>query len=146
MSLHGCFACASVRLWQLHACHSAHAFCYALSRALQCFSQKHLQIPEVNFHCWFLRKAQSPDQKSPGNMKGILFCCVALGSISGDNFDISVIPHALLRPLQSTLPSGPWLFPAAEIWGDKVRVHAYVCVRVVANSFPQGLEELRERL
>ena len=42
------------------------------------------------------------------------------GSISGDNFDVQVIPHDLLRPLQSTLPSGPWLFPAAEIWGEQV--------------------------
>ncbi|KAK9800276.1 hypothetical protein WJX73_002429 [Symbiochloris irregularis] len=44
------------------------------------------------------------------------------GSISGDNFDITFIPHDLLRPLQSTLPSGPWLFPAPELWGDKVLV------------------------
>lgn len=44
------------------------------------------------------------------------------GSISGDNFDVSVIPHDLLRPLQSTVPSGPWLFPTADVWGDQVLV------------------------
>lgn len=44
------------------------------------------------------------------------------GSISGDNFDVSVIPQDLLRPLQSTVPSGPWLFPAAELWQDQVLV------------------------
>ena len=42
------------------------------------------------------------------------------GSVSGDTFDVSVIPHDLLRPLQSTVPSGPWLFPAADVWGDEV--------------------------
>jgi hypothetical protein len=42
------------------------------------------------------------------------------GSISGDNFDIPIIPQSLLRPVQSTAPSGPWLFPAPDQWGDKV--------------------------
>ena len=46
---------------------------------------------------------------------------VDAGSISGDNFDISVIPQNLLRPVQSTAPSGPWLFPSPDQWGDKVR-------------------------
>ncbi|CAL8461900.1 g1431 [Coccomyxa elongata] len=44
------------------------------------------------------------------------------GSISGDNFDISIIPHDLLRPVQSTAPSGPWLFPSPKHWGDSVLV------------------------
>ncbi|EIE25135.1 Lecithin:cholesterol acyltransferase [Coccomyxa subellipsoidea C-169] len=44
------------------------------------------------------------------------------GSISGDNFDISIIPHGLLRPVQSTAPSGPWLFPSPDQWGDTVLV------------------------
>lgn len=44
------------------------------------------------------------------------------GSVSGDNFDVSVIPHDLLRPLQSTVPSGPWLFPTSDVWGDEVLV------------------------
>ena len=50
------------------------------------------------------------------------FCslCSFAGSISGDNFDVSFIPHDLLRPLQSRAPSGPWLYPNAEIWGDEV--------------------------
>ena len=43
------------------------------------------------------------------------------GSVSGDTFDVSVIPHDLLRPLQSTVPSGPWLFPVADVWGDEVQ-------------------------
>lgn len=51
------------------------------------------------------------------------------GSISGDNFDVSFIPHDLLRPLQSTLPSGPWLFPAPDIWGDQVRASLSSCGR-----------------
>ena len=42
------------------------------------------------------------------------------GSISGDNFDISGVPHGLLRPIQSQAPSAPWLFPTPDIWGDKV--------------------------
>ena len=42
------------------------------------------------------------------------------GSISGDNFDISIIPQNLLRPVQSTAPSGPWLYPSPDQWGDKV--------------------------
>eukprot|EP00891_Asterochloris_glomerata_P001746 jgi/Astpho2/1746/fgenesh1_pg.00032_%23_73_t len=44
------------------------------------------------------------------------------GSISGDNFDISGVPHGLLRPIQSKAPSAPWLFPTPDIWGDKVLV------------------------
>ena len=43
------------------------------------------------------------------------------GSISGDNFDIPVIPQNLLRPVQSTAPSGPWLFPTPDQWMDDVR-------------------------
>lgn len=42
------------------------------------------------------------------------------GSISGDNFDIPVIPQNLLRPVQSTAPSGPWLFPTPDQWHDDV--------------------------
>ena len=42
------------------------------------------------------------------------------GSISGDNFDIPVIPQNLLRPVQSTAPSGPWLFPTPDQWMDDV--------------------------
>ena len=46
--------------------------------------------------------------------------CLA-GSISGDAFDISALPHDLFRPLQSVAPSGPWLFPDADVFGDEVR-------------------------
>ena len=53
------------------------------------------------------------------------------GSISGDNFDAPFIPHDLLRPLQSTAPSGVWLFPDPDLWGDKVWIcqllHAACC-------------------
>ena len=44
------------------------------------------------------------------------------GSVSGNNFDIPVVPPGLLRPLQSVAPSGPWLFPAPDLWGDKVHL------------------------
>ena len=43
------------------------------------------------------------------------------GQISGDPFDLPV-PHALLRPVQKTSPSGPWLFPRAAAYGDDVLV------------------------
>ena len=33
---------------------------------------------------------------------------------------MSVIPQGLLRPVQSTAPSGPWLFPAPDLWGNQV--------------------------
>ena len=57
------------------------------------------------------------------------------GSISGDNFDVSVIPHDLLRPLQSTSPSGPWLFPAPSAWGDEVNFcFGYVGYFVILNQ------------
>ena len=46
--------------------------------------------------------------------------CLA-GSISGDAFDISALPHDLFRPLQSVAPSGPWLFPDADVFGGEVR-------------------------
>ena len=34
--------------------------------------------------------------------------------------DIPKIPHNLLRPIQSTVPAGPWLFPTPDIWEDHV--------------------------
>jgi pimeloyl-ACP methyl ester carboxylesterase len=43
------------------------------------------------------------------------------GQISGDPFDLPV-PHALLRPVQKTSPSGPWLFPRAAAYGGDVLV------------------------
>jgi len=43
------------------------------------------------------------------------------GSISGDTFDITALPHDLFRPLQSMAPSGPWLFPDPDLYGDEVR-------------------------
>ncbi|KAK9850975.1 hypothetical protein WJX84_006128 [Apatococcus fuscideae] len=67
----------------------------------------------IDAHIAAFISVSAPWQGSPTALKG---------SISGDNFDISVIPHDLLRPLQSTAPSGPWLFPAADLWGDKVLV------------------------
>lgn len=42
------------------------------------------------------------------------------GSVSGDNMDIPRVPHDLLRPIQSTVPAGPWLFPTPDIWQDHV--------------------------
>jgi len=44
------------------------------------------------------------------------------GQISGDPFDLP-LPHALIRPVQKTSPSGPWLFPRAVVWGDAVLVN-----------------------
>lgn len=32
------------------------------------------------------------------------------GQVSGDPFDLP-LPHSLIRPVQKTSPSGPWLFP-----------------------------------
>ncbi len=64
------------------------------------------------------------------------------GSISGDNFDIPVIPQNLLRPVQSTAPSGPWLFPTPDQWMDDVRSRpqtplAYTldCLRAKGSAF-----------
>ena len=58
-----------------------------------------------------------------GCVKLIGSCCgVLTGSVSGNNFDIPVVPPGLLRPLQSVAPSGPWLFPAPDLWGDKVQL------------------------
>lgn len=43
------------------------------------------------------------------------------GQISGDPFDLP-LPHDVLRPVQKTAPSGPWLFPRAAAYGDEVLV------------------------
>jgi lysophospholipase-3 len=77
---------------------------------------------------YFLTR-QSPDWRSK-NVAGLVAISApwegsvtALkGSISGDNFDVSGVPHDLLRPVQSTAPSAPWLFPTPDVWGDKVLV------------------------
>ncbi|CAL5222795.1 g5211 [Coccomyxa viridis] len=45
------------------------------------------------------------------------------GSISGDSFDVPVIPHNIFRPLQSSAPSGPWMFPAPDMWRDEASPH-----------------------
>jgi hypothetical protein len=37
------------------------------------------------------------------------------GTVSGDNFGLP-IPHDLLHALQGIAPSGPWLFPADNVW------------------------------
>ena len=47
------------------------------------------------------------------------------GSISGDTLGISALPHDIFRPLQSVAPSGPWLFPDIDVFGDEVR-HARI--------------------
>ena len=47
-------------------------------------------------------------------------CCPA-GSISGDTLGIDALPHDIFRPLQSVAPSGPWLFPDVDVFGDEVR-------------------------
>ena len=45
------------------------------------------------------------------------------GSISGDNFNAPLVPHNIFHPLQSTAPSGPWMFPARDMWQDDVSSH-----------------------
>jgi Lecithin:cholesterol acyltransferase len=36
-------------------------------------------------------------------------------AISGDNFGL-YFSHDLLHSVQGTSPSGPWLFPSADVW------------------------------
>jgi lysophospholipase-3 len=64
------------------------------------------------------------------------------GSISGDNFDAPVIPHDLLRPLQSTVPSGPWLFPTPDVWGNEVLVSTTGGDNYTAGDALQILQDL----
>lgn len=40
--------------------------------------------------------------------------------MSGSTFDIPFLPHNLLRPIQSTSPSGVFLFPQPALWQDEV--------------------------
>ncbi|KAL3143630.1 hypothetical protein ABBQ38_002426 [Trebouxia sp. C0009 RCD-2024] len=64
------------------------------------------------------------------------------GSISGDNFDIPRVPHDLLRPIQSTAPAGPWLFPTPDIWQDKVVVETQGGDQYTAKDIEQMLRDL----
>ena len=48
------------------------------------------------------------------------------GTVSGENFGLP-IPHNLLHSLQGVAPSGPWLFPAPDVWpADDVIVRTNV--------------------
>ncbi|KAK9841450.1 hypothetical protein WJX74_006021 [Apatococcus lobatus] len=87
----------------------------------------------VDQHIAAFISVSAPWQGSPTALKG---------SISGDNFDISVIPHDLLRPLQSTAPSGPWLFPASDVWGDKILVETAGGDKYKASDALQMLHDL----
>ena len=64
------------------------------------------------------------------------------GSISGDNFDIPRVPHDLLRPIQSTAPAGPWLFPTPDIWQDKVVVETQGGDQYTTKDIEQMLRDL----
>lgn len=64
------------------------------------------------------------------------------GSISGDNMDIPKVPHDLLRPIQSTAPAGPWLFPTPDIWQDKVVVETQGGDQYTTKDIEQMLRDL----
>lgn len=64
------------------------------------------------------------------------------GSISGDNFDIPKVPHDLLRPIQSTAPAAPWLFPTPDIWQDKVVVETQGGDQYTTKDIEQMLRDL----
>jgi len=66
---------------------------------------------------------------------------LAAGSISGDTFDITALPHDLFRPLQSMAPSGPWLFPDPDLYGDEVRA---ALLPDTAGGFGQAPARQRE--
>lgn len=76
------------------------------------------------------------------------------GQISGDPFDLPV-PHALLRPVQKTSPSGPWLFPRGEhlsrLLGFRLRLQVQGicwrrthCCAPVQRTSPSGHGRFRE--
>ena len=62
-----------------------------------------------------------PSSVTPNARMGRSACVAPAGSISGDTFGISALPHDIFRPLQSVAPSGPWLFPDVDVFGDEVR-------------------------
>ena len=64
------------------------------------------------------------------------------GSISGDNMDIPKVPHDLLRPIQSTAPAAPWLFPTPDIWQDKVVVETQGGDQYTTKDIEQMLRDL----
>lgn len=64
------------------------------------------------------------------------------GSVSGDNMDIPKVPHDLLRPIQSTAPAGPWLFPTPDIWQDKVVVETQGGDKYTTKDIEQMLRDL----
>ena len=64
------------------------------------------------------------------------------GSVSGDNFDIPKVPHDLLRPIQSTAPAAPWLFPTPDIWQDKVVVETQGGDKYTTKDIERMLRDL----
>eukprot|EP00884_Botryococcus_braunii_P008556 jgi/Botrbrau1/17701/Bobra.0166s0125.1 len=65
-----------------------------------------------------------------------------LGSVSGNTFDIRFLPHNLLRPIQSTSPSGPFLFPQPDLWGTEVIVELEGGRKYTAHNFVDLLHDL----
>lgn len=70
------------------------------------------------------------------------FRLVHAGSISGDNMDIPKVPHDLLRPIQSTAPAAPWLFPTPDIWQDQVVVETQGGDQYTTKDIEQMLQDL----
>lgn len=68
--------------------------------------------------------------------------CALSGSVSGDNFDIPKVPHDLLRPIQSTAPAAPWLFPTPDIWQDKVVVETQGGDKYTTKDIERMLRDL----
>ncbi len=62
--------------------------------------------------------------------------------MSGDTFDIPKVPHDLLRPIQSTAPAAPWLFPTPDIWQDKVVVETQGGDKYTTKDIERMLRDL----
>ena len=56
--------------------------------------------------------------------------------------DIPKVPHDLLRPIQSTAPAGPWLFPTPDIWQDQVVVETQGGDQYTTRDIEQMLRDL----
>lgn len=56
--------------------------------------------------------------------------------------DIPKVPHDILRPIQSTAPVGPWLFPTPDIWQDHVVVETAGGDKYTTLDIEQMLRDL----
>jgi hypothetical protein len=70
----------------------------------------HFHISSQHEHCVHLQTHNGPGLSSRLTASAGMFLPHLDLSGAGDPFDLP-LPHDILRPVQKTAPSGPWLFP-----------------------------------